>query len=369
MDRIAKESTRIMSIDALRGFDMLMIIFADRFFFSLNKGVGSPTTQFLEDQFQHPYWFGSHFYDIIMPLFLFIVGAVIPYSLSKKINENVSKTIIYKGLIRRFIILFVLGWIVQGNLLAFDLDKFQVMSNTLQAIAVGYLFSSIAYLHLTKKWRYIVFAACLIGYALLLTIPDIPGIGRSVLEPDRNFAIYIEKLTFGKYADSSGENYTWLLSGIGFTATVLSGVFAGELIRSNKSGQKIVKYLIVIGLAGVILGLFFGIWHPIVKKIWTSTFVLFSSGICFLFLALFYWIIDVKGYTKWSFLFRVLGMNAIIAYVASHVLNFAGIANSLLFGLEQYVGAYYEVITNIGGFGILYLLLWYMYKNNTLIKI
>jgi predicted acyltransferase len=369
MDRSAKVSTRIMSIDALRGFDMLMIIFADRFFFSLNKGVGSPASQFLEDQFQHPDWFGSHFYDIIMPLFLFIVGVVIPYSLSKKIKENVSKTRIYKSLIRRFIILFVLGWIVQGNLLAFDLDKFQIMSNTLQAIAIGYLFSSMAYIHLTKKWRYVFFAACLIVYAVLLTVPNIPGIGRSELMPDKNYALYIEKLVFGKFADSSGEQYTWLLSGIGFTATVLSGVFAGELIRSNYTGKKITTYLCVIGSAGVILGLFFGIWYPIVKKIWTSTFVLFSSGICFLFLALFYWIIDVKGYYKWTFPLRVIGMNAIIAYVASHVLNFPGIAHSLLFGLEQYVGAYYEVITTIGGFGILYLLLWYMYRNNTLIKI
>jgi predicted acyltransferase len=369
MNRIAKDPTRIMSIDALRGFDMLMIIFVDRFFFSLNKGAGSAATKFLEAQFQHPDWFGSHFYDIIMPLFLFIVGAVIPYSLSKKINENMSKIIIYKSLFRRFIILFVLGWIVQGNLLAFDLDKFQIMSNTLQAIAVGYLFSSIAYIHLTKKWRYVVFAACLIIYAALLTIPNIPGIGRSEMMPDKNFAFYVEKLAFGKYADSSGEHYTWLLSGIGFTATVLSGVFAGELIRSNLTRKKIVIHLIVIGLIGVVLGLCFGIWHPIVKKIWSSTFVLYSSGICFLFLALFYWIIDVKGYNKWAFPLKVIGMNAIIAYVASHVLNFQGIAHSLLFGLKQYTGAYYETITTIGGFGILYLLLWYMYKNNTLIKI
>jgi predicted acyltransferase len=369
MERIEKVPARIMSIDALRGFDMLMIIFADRFFFSLNSAVNSPSTRFLEKQFQHPDWFGSHFYDIIMPLFLFIVGAVIPYSLSRRMRENIGKFSIYKSLIRRFIILFVLGWVVQGNLLDLDPGKFQIMSNTLQAIAVGYLFSSIAYLHLSKKWRYVLFAGCLVIYTVLLTIPVIPGVGRSTLLPDRNFANYVENLVFGKYADSSGEYYTWLLSGFGFTATVLSGVFAGELIRSDYSRKKVALYLLLIGIAGLILGLFFSIWHPIVKKIWNSTFVLYSSGICYILMSVFYWIIDILGYKKWAYPLKIIGMNAIVAYVASHVLNFPGIANSILFGLEKYVGAYYEMITVIGGFGILYLILWYMFKNNTFVKI
>jgi predicted acyltransferase len=361
--------SRIESIDALRGFDMLMIIFADRFFFSLNSAAGTPLTGYLQNQFMHPDWFGSHLYDIIMPLFLFIVGAVIPYSLSGKLRENTSKFAIYKSIFRRFIILFFLGWIVQGNLLDLDPDKFQMMSNTLQAIAVGYLFSSIAYLHLSKQGRYFLFAACLVIYTMLLTLPHIPGVGRSELLPDRNYAWYVENLVFGRFADSSGEYYTWLLSGFGFTATVLSGVFAGELIRSNHERKMVALYLLFIGISGILLGLFFAIWHPMVKKIWNSTFVLYSSGICYILLALFYWIIDIKGYKKWAYPFKIIGMNAIVAYLASHVLNFPAIANSLLFGLEQYVGSYYELITVVGGFGILYFILWYMYKHNSYVKI
>ena len=130
---------RIASIDALRGFDMLMIIFADRFFSTLHKGSGSGITESLANQFDHPEWFGSSFYDIIMPLFLFVVGAVIPFSLSKRIQSNNSNLAIYKKLIRRFVILFILGWIVQGNLLALDVSQFHVFANTLQAIAVGYV--------------------------------------------------------------------------------------------------------------------------------------------------------------------------------------------------------------------------------------
>lgn len=356
-----------MSVDALRGFDMLMIIFAGQFFRGLNQGAGTPFTNFLAAQFHHPEWFGFHYYDIIMPLFLFVVGAVIPFSIHKRLERDSGKSRLYKHLLRRFVILFVLGWIVQGRLLNLDINEFHVFSNTLQAIAVGYLFSSLAYLHLSRKGRYLLFAACLVVYALLLSVPMVPGAGRSVLLPDQNFALYVDRLIMGRFDD--GTQYTWILSGLGFTATVLSGLFAGEIIRSGLKREKIAGYLLIIGLAGIALGLIWGIWHPIVKKLWTSSFVLFSSGLCYVLLALFYWIIDVKGYTRWAFFLKVIGMNAIFAYMVSNTINLPAISENLLFGLEQYVGDYYKLVTATGGFVILYLLLWYLYKNRTFIKV
>lgn len=356
-----------MSIDALRGFDMLMIIFADQFFIGLNKGAKLPITQILAEQFDHPAWFGFHFYDIIMPLFLFVVGAVIPFSFAKRLTTEPDKKSLYLHLLKRVIILFILGWIVQGRLLNLDINEFNVFSNTLQAIAVGYLFSSIAFMHLSKKGRYILFAACLIIYALILTVPSIPGVGRSVMLPDKNFALYFDKLIMGKFQD--GLQYTWILSGFGFTATVLSGLFAGEIIRSDRPRNKVALSLLLIGIASSALGLVLGIWHPIVKKLWSSSFVLFSSGLCYLLLALFYWAIDIKGYKKWTFFLRVIGMNAIFAYMVSHTMKLPNFSKNLLFGLKQYVGDYYELVTVLGGFGILYLTLWYLYKNKTFIKI
>ncbi|WP_422349757.1 acyltransferase family protein [Flagellimonas sp.] len=364
---MGQPSKRILSIDALRGFDMLLIIFADHFFYNLHQGGQTPFTEALAKQFSHPEWFGSTFYDIIMPLFLFVVGAVIPFSMSKRMQDKNGKGHVYRKLAKRFVILFVLGWIVQGNLLAFDLSQFHVFSNTLQAIAVGYLFSCLAYIHLNQKWRYVVFAACLVVYALLLTVPNVPGVGQSVLLPDQNFALYFDRLILGRFDD--GLQYTWLLSGLGFTATTLSGVFAGELIKSKLPRNNVALYLFIAGIVGLALGLIWGIWHPIVKKIWSSSFVLASSGVCFLLLALFYLIIDVKGRTKWTYPLKVIGMNAITAYVLSHVINFPEVSKFLLFGLERSAGSYYPMLTSIGGFGILYLLLWYMYKNNTFIKV
>ncbi|WP_154857533.1 acyltransferase family protein [Cyclobacterium xiamenense] len=367
MNTIPQHAPRILSIDALRGFDMLLIVFADRFFASLHRGADTAFTGFLARQFEHPEWFGSTFYDIIMPLFLFVVGAVIPFSLSQRMQEQSSKGQLYRKLLKRFVILFILGWIVQGNLLALDAGQFKVFSNTLQAIAVGYVISCLAFIHLSRNGRYLLFVGCLVAYALLLTLPQVPGLGRSTLLPDQNFALYVDRLVFGRFDD--GLQYTWLLSGLGFAATTLSGLFAGEWIKSEMPREKVARYLFVAGLIALSLGLLWGIWHPIVKKIWTSSFVLASSGVCYLLLAGFYWIIDVKGKTSWTFPLKVIGMNAITAYVLSHVIDFPAIADDLLFGLEQYGESWYPVWTSIGGFAILYTLLWYMYVNKTFVKV
>jgi len=367
MKTTINKSERLMSIDALRGFDMLMIIFAERFFFALNLGAHTPLTGLMATQFNHPEWFGFHIYDVIMPLFLFIVGVVIPFSIGKRLREAPTKAYLYPHMFKRFVILFILGWIVQGNLLDLDINKFQIFSNTLQAIAVGYFFTVVAYIHLNRNGRYILFGLCLVVYAMLLTLPNVPGVGRSELLPDKNFALYVDHLILGRFND--GLQYTWILSGIGFTATTLAGLFAGEILQSAFLPKKKILYLVGFGVLGILAGLVWGIWHPIIKKIWTSSFVLVQGGIGFLLMALFYWLIDVKKYKKWAFPLKVIGMNAITAYVMSHVFNMSQIASYFVFGLQQYVGAYYELTRTVAGFLIFYFFLWYLYKNKTFIKI
>jgi predicted acyltransferase len=359
-------SNRLMSVDVLRGFDLIMIIVADRFVYNLNAAAKTNFTKSLVDQFEHAQWIGFHFYDVIMPLFLFVVGVVIPFSLGKRSTASGSDTKLYLHIVKRFVILFVLGWIVQGNLLSLDISQFQLFSNTLQAIAVGYLFSCLAYLNLSQKGRYIFFATCLILYAVLLSVPSFFGHDFELL-PNKNLAIYIDQQLLGRFYDQT--QYAWLLSGLGFTATTMSGLFAGELLLSTLPRPKIALYLFFIGLIAIALSLVIGIWHPIIKRIWTSSFVVFSSGISFVLLALFYWLIDVKGYRKWTYPFRVIGLNAIAAYVGSHVLNFSSIAKQIFFGFEQFTGAYYDAFCDLVGFGLLYFLLWYMHKNKTYIKV
>ncbi|APU11175.1 hypothetical protein A5M85_13070 [Cellulophaga lytica] len=367
MGNLNKQNERLLSIDALRGFDMLMIIFADSFFANLHQASQTNVLGFLATQFEHPEWLGFHFYDIIMPLFLFLVGVVIPFSLQRRTNEIDNKLKLYPHIIKRFIILFILGWVVQGNLLYLDINEFKIFSNTLQAIAVGYLFACIFYIHLSKINRYIAFATCLIIYILLLELAPVPGIGISELLPGKNIAIYIDRLVFGRFDD--GYQYTWLLSGLGFTATTLSGLFTGEILKSNLSPKKTALHIFLLGLAFITIGLFLNIFHFSIKKLWNSTFVLLSSGICMLLFNIFYLVIDVKGYVKWSLPLKIIGVNAITAYVLSHVINFSDLSKDIFFGFEQYFGAYYNAFLTFSGFCIIYLLLWYMNKNKTYIKI
>jgi predicted acyltransferase len=358
---------RLLSVDVLRGFDMLMIIFADRFFYALNIGTKNETTAFFVRQFSHPEWFGFHFYDIIMPLFLFVVGLVIPFSIKKDWITKSERYTLYNRILRRFCILFLLGWIVQGNILDLNLSNFHLFSNTLQAIAVGYVFTCLAYLHLSKKIQYFLLLVCLLVYTLILEWVPVPGVGSGVLLPDKNIAIYLDRIILGRFDD--GLQYTWILTSLGFVATTLSGLFAGEVLRSGLKQKHILRMFLLIGSGMLVLGLLLSIWHPIVKKIWTSSFVLVSSGICYLLMALLYYFVDMKKYTNWAFPLKVIGMNAITAYVLSHVLDFGKIAAQILYGLEKYVGDFYQTVLSVGGFLILYGILYYMYRNRTFIRI
>lgn len=358
---------RIQSIDALRGFDMFFILEMDRFFSNLDEASNAGFANFLGAQLsRHTSWEGFNMYDTIMPLFLFIVGVVIPVAINKrKATMEVSK--IYRHIIWRVIVLWILGMIAQGHLLGLGSEQIHLFSNTLQAIAVGYLIACMAYLHLKKTGRYVLCAFCLILYAFAIT--QIPFQGQtSMLLPDQSLALFIDQGILGRFDD--GTQYTWILTGLGFAATTLLGSFAGEIILNKERSQiNRFKLLIYIGLSLMAIGYVWGLWHPIIKKLWTSSMVLFAGGICFILLGLFYYVIDIRGVKKWSFPLRVIGMNAIFAYMLVHVINMSGVASQILFGTEQWLGKYYAMICNLGGFLLVYGILYYMYKKQTFIKI
>ena len=364
---VSLNKPRIESIDVVRGLDMLGIILLDQFFWAFYEASPGALTESLARQFDHPAWTGNTVYDIIMPLFLFTVGAVIPFSLSYRVQQANSRKQIYLKILRRFLILFVLGWVVQVNLLEWDINRFHVFSNTLQAIAVGYAVSCICYLHLNESQQWGVFAGCLVVYTMILTLVPFPGGAAGMLEPESNVALYFDRWVLGRFEDQT--QYTWLLSGLGFVATTLSGVFAGQWIKEGEDQRRTLRRLLIAGVVCLILGAVLGIWHPVIKKIWTSTFVLASSGVCYLILAFFYWLIDIKGMKKWAFPLKVIGMNAITAYVLSHVIRFPEVSAFFTFGLEKYLGNYYDLLNVVGGFLILYLILWYMYRNKTFVKV
>jgi predicted acyltransferase len=360
-------SRRLMSIDALRGFDMFWIIGGGVIIASLDEIFNHPATAFLKQQLNHVEWQGFRFEDLIMPLFLFIVGAAMPFSFNKRFAKGSSKKQIYSHIARRVIILWVLGMLIQGNLLSYDISKLKIYSNTLQAIAAGYLFASIIILQFKIRWQLVTTGGLLLLFWALMEWVPVPGYGAGVLTEEGNPAIYIDNLVLGRFSD--GSSYTWILSSITFTTTVMLGVIAGHLLRSQKTQAVKTLGLLTVGISSLLLGMVWDIWFPIIKHLWTSSFVLFSGGLCYLLLAVFYLVIDVWGFKKWAFGFVVIGMNAIAVYTATKMFDFRKIADVFVGGLTERLGNCNDLIRAVIALTIVWLILYWMYRKKTFIKI
>jgi len=360
-------SERVISIDALRGFDMFLIIGGGEIIRRAIEvgGAGFPET--ILSQFRHVSWEGFAFWDLIMPLFLFIVGAAMPFAFGKRLERGDDKKEIYLHVLRRVVILFALGMIAQGHLLEFNADRLHVYCNTLQAIAAGYLIAAILMLNFGLAGQLTATAGLLVGFwVLMLLVPQMVVIG-GVFEPESNAAIYIDRLLLGRFDD--GTTYTWILSSMTFGCSVMLGVFAGRLLRSQKSQLAKFGWLMGAGFGCVVAGLFWGIWFPIIKHIWTSSFVLFAGGLSFLLLGIFYLVIDIWGWRKWAFGFVVIGMNAIVVYMATHVFDFKLMADPLIGGLAKWTGDWQGVLRPATAFAIVWGGLYWLYRNKTFIRI
>jgi predicted acyltransferase len=357
---------RLISIDALRGFDMFWIVGGDAIFRSLQNISRNPITERINLQLQHCPWQGFRFYDLIMPLFLFIVGVVLPFSLGRRIAAGSSKLAIYKHILIRVVILWLLA-MIQDELLAFDLNKLRLYSNTLQAIASGYLITSIVMLHLRPRVQYFIFGCLLVTYWALMTFVPVPSHGPGQLTPDGNLAIYIDKSLMGPFQDKTA--YTWILSSMTFAATVMMGSFAGRFLHTSRSGFSKVLILLTVGIASLLAGLVWSTFFPIIKYIWSSSFVLFAGGISLILLALFYLVIDVLAYRKWAFGFIVIGSNAIVAYMLPTFISFRSIGNFFVSGLDKWVGGWTEFIHTLAAFVVLWLLLLVLYRKKIFVKI
>jgi len=358
---------RILAIDALRGFDMFWIAGGGPFVMAFCKLFANPLPPWLEGQFDHVPWVGFVAWDLIMPLFLFIVGVAMPFSIGKRVERGDSRGAIYGKVAYRVVVLWVLGMIAQGHLLAFDLHNLQLYSNTLQAIAAGYLISAIALVELPVRGQGLLAAALLVVFWALMRFVPVPGHGAGVFTPDGNLAMWVDTTVLGRFRD--GTDYTWILSSLVFGATTLMGVLSGHLLRSRLPGGRKVLVLAASGLGCLLAGWLWGLEFPIIKHIWTSSMVLWSGGWCLLLLALFYGLIDVLGYKRWAFFFTVYGMNAIVAYIAPDLVSFSRISNTDLAGLARHLGMFKDFLLTGGTVGILWLGLYYMFRKKTFLRI
>jgi predicted acyltransferase len=356
---------RQMSLDALRGFDMFWIIGGSAIITGLAKALGGPLNA-LVPQFKHVPWEGLHFYDLIWPLFMFIVGVSIPLSIEKRKAEGTSKRALYLHALRRAIILFFLGMMVQGGLLNWDLSKLHPCYSVLHGIAAGYLIAFAVAIELRPKMQGVVIAIFLLVYWAVLEWVPVPNIGAGVLTPDGNVATWIDQQILGRF--HHGQN-TWFLSYMGFASSVLLGVLAGRLLMMPYAENKKVWMLAVAGAGCILLGLLWSTVFPIIKLLWTSTFVLMGGGFGFLMLALFYWIIEVKGFRRWAFFFTVIGMNSISVYLATMLFDFRQIGNIFIGSLLSRIQPWDDFVSASVALAVIWLILYWMYRTKTYVKL
>ncbi len=295
---------RLTSLDAFRGITIAGMILVN------NPGSWAHVYPPL----LHAEWNGWTPTDLIFPFFLFIVGVAITLSLSKH-RATHDKRFLYKKIIRRTLIIFGLGLFLNG-FPYFHLEHIRIMG-VLQRIALVYFFAAIITLNFDWKKQAGIAVALLLGYWAMMKLIPVPGHGAGDLSPEGNLAAYIDNLLLHGHMWRKTWDPEGLLSTLPAIATALSGVLTGEWLLSGRDRRDIAGWMFVAGWIAIVVGLFWGIVFPINKSLWTSSYVVFTSGAALQFLGFCYWLIDVKGIRKWAKPAIVYGMNAIAVFTLS----------------------------------------------------
>jgi len=361
-----RDDKRLVSLDALRGFDMFWIIGGSEIIKGFAKAVPSRILNAWSVQLEHVPWQGLHFYDLIWPLFMFIMGVAMPFSLARRRASGASDRSLYLHAVRRAVILFVLGMAAQGNLLAFDLSRLHPCYSVLHGIAAGYLIATIVLMNLSARGQAVTTAAFLLLYWALLMLIPVPGFGAGVLTPEGNAAAYVDRLVLGRF--HYGTN-TWFLSYLGFASSVLLGVLAGEILQFPSTPRTKMLRLFGAGAAALILGLVWSIWFPIIKLLWTSSYVLVAAGLSFFAFAIFYFLIDVLGFRRWAFGFVVIGMNSIAVYMATMLFDFRRVGDIFVGSLLSRIAPWSDFLAASAAFAVVWLILLWMYRTKSFVKI
>jgi predicted acyltransferase len=360
---------RIASIDVLRGFDMFWITGGEGLIHALlHIFPDSPVIQGLDKQFHHVPWEGFVFYDLIFPLFIFIVGVVLPFSLTKRLESGANRWQLYEHIAKRLIILFMLGLLYNG-LLDFNFHTLR-LAGVLQRIGLAYFFAAIIVMNFKTRGQAIATGSLLVAYFLILKFVPVPGVGAGVLTPTGNLGAYLDQTFLPHpyccytYGDNEG-----ILSTIGAICTCMMGVLAGHWLRSERTPNRKFIGLVIAGVASLAVALAWGIWLPIIKNLWTSSYVLFAAGWSLLLLALFYWIIDIRGWKKWAFFFTVIGMNPITIYILDRFFDFGIIVAIFVHGFIDYLGPYKPLVLELGTIAVTWSLLYYLYRQKFFLRV
>lgn len=362
---------RLLSLDTLRGFDMFWIMGGDEIFYALAKTTSWSWALFMADQFTHPAWNGFRFYDLIFPLFLFMAGVSTPFSLDGRIARGEAKSKLARKIVSRGIILVILGIIYNNGLFVKSFDEMR-FGSVLGRIGLAGMFAQLIYLYAGKRASYVWFFVILLGYWAALTLIPVPGCGAGVLTMECSLPGYVDRLLMPGKLYLTVHDPEGLLSTIPAIGNALLGIYAGTVLKnqSRTSSQKII-HLVGLGLALVGISLLWDTVFPINKNLWTSSFVCVTGGCSLLLLSTFYWIIDVKGFKKWTILFTVIGMNSILIYLSVLLISFEHASEFFFGGLIEHLSSVpvKAVLTVLGMILMKWLFLYFLYTKKVFLRV
>jgi predicted acyltransferase len=383
---------RLVSIDALRGFTMFWIVGGDELVSRLMKWGDWKYSGQVREQLEHVHWEGFHFEDLIFPMFLFLVGVVLPFSLAKFNEAGESRGAAYWRILRRTLLLYVFGLIYYGRdgMLRFNTDTgFFDFANqryvgVLQRIAICYGIAALITLWTRVPGVVVALIAVLAGYWVIMTKIPVPGTEEGHFTVMGNLSGYIDRTYLpGKIWVKGKFDNEGLLSTLPAVGTALLGVLAGYWLRSGYGALVKTLGLAVAGAVCLAAGLYWGEYappeyqFPIIKNLWTSSYVLYAGGWSLLFLALFYGVIDGLGWRWWAFFFVVIGANAITIYLASHIIGFEHAAKYLFGGVIKWSSIKFSTETYDFGLVALpiavltveWLILLILYRNRVFLRV
>jgi predicted acyltransferase len=309
---------RVIALDALRGFDMLCILGTDEFVPALQAALPCGLTNFLAAQFTHSEWAGLTFYDLLFPTFVFIAGTALIFSLSKIIAQQGTRAA-YRRVVTRAVLLYALGLIFYISFLPLGTVR---LLGVLQRIAICYLFTGLIYVRFKGRGLLAALVIALVGYWALMSFVRVPLHGIGNFKEGANLANYIDQKYLPLYKWDRDHDPEGLLSTLPAIGTCILGAFAGMLLKEERfDSKKKMLWLCAGGAAALLLGYLWAMQFPIIKKIWTSSYVLVSAGWSTLALALFYQVIERWNFKRWAQPFLWIGSNAILLYMGCTVLR------------------------------------------------
>ena len=374
METPAPKSERLLSLDALRGFDLFWIVGGHGILVALFKLTEWGWLGAIDAQLKHVDWNGFQAYDLIFPLFLFMAGVSTPYSLTRRLAEGARSEVIRK-VIQRGLILVLLGIIYNNGLQWKGLENMR-LGSVLGRIGLAGMFAQLIFVfnYETPKRLWAWLAGILLGYWAMLSFGHAPGFAAGDLTMEGNFASYVDRLLLPGKLHKGIHDPEGLLAVLPAIGNALLGILAGLWLRRSAEEVSGDRKAAGLALAGIVLLAVGGLWSfvfPLNKNLWTSSFVLWTCGWSSLLLASFYWLIDVRGWARgFGAFFAVIGMNSVLIYMSGKFLNFDFTGQALFGGLARaFPPAVASVILVTGIFAVKWLLFWFLKRQKIFLKV